>query len=298
MNIVLSPVNKIYGPALKKYQSKPFFGQNKDSFERTPIIKSVEDISTIIGDKANEIGRGYYHIAYNIPQKHDCVLRIPRKFNLNRFKNADVEITDNEDKNLKINVGQKLAAVKLKDPQTGKSVELEILKKQQGKPFGIMPYVAYNKAKATVNMPNYDSKEMKEKHRASVEAIAKFPVSSYEKLIETVQEAAKSNYSFDFINSNNILYDEKTQSINLVDLDYGKGEIDYGKILYALTDSSYIKIYNSIGYDVGEEERTKTGENISKITDKFMAAMENKGLNAELEKSMMSFFTLFSGAIF
>ncbi len=298
MNIIINPIIKTFNISLGKPQNRIIFGQKNDSFEKTPVISSVEEITEITGNRDNELGRGYYHIVYKIPKQPDYVLRVPLKFNPNKYQNAELSISESEDKSLKFNAGQKMAVITLKNDNSKGKVNLEILKKQKGIPLGVMPYSVYDKAKKTIDVPDYDSKEMKEKHEKSLEIISSFPLSSYEKLIENIQKARKSNYSFDYFNSNNILYDEASQSLNLIDLEFGgKKKISYGSILFALTDSAYLKTYNTQGYDVGEEARNKTGENVSTITDKFMAALKNKCPDIDAEEALEDYFTLYMTSI-
>ena len=302
MKISQFPINNIiFNNAIPKRQVN--FGLASDVFERTtkdtPAVswfksQTYGSLKNILNNRANEIGRGYFHIAYNIPKEKDLVIRTKRSFNINQHQNSDISIKDTEDKSLKINIGQSLASIIFTNRNSKKQQEIEILRKQNGEPVGVKPYEIVRKK---MSIEEYSSKEMKEKYAKSLQALADFPVAAYEKLIDTLQEASKCNYCFDYINSNNLLYDTKTKSINVIDLEKGSGILNYGSILYALTNTSYAKVYNNIGYEVPMEEMEKTVANSEKVMQNFIKALENKGLAEEAEDCMLCYFGMMMGAL-
>ncbi|MBQ9246335.1 hypothetical protein IJ182_08725 [bacterium] len=257
---------------------------------------SKDEILSIINDKTNEIGRGYCHIAYNMPAHASCVLRVESDFNPLKFKNAKIKITKEEDKNLKVNIGQKVAQIELTTENGEKSQTIEVLKKQEGKPVGVTPYEVLLKNKDIKGINEYSSKEMKELHKKAIDTISKFPLSSYEKLVDTLQQASKCNYCFDYFNSNNLLYDEKKQDINVIDMVYGASDINYGSVLFALTNGAYSKTYYNEGYQLSNEEKRQTQKNTEIIIEKFMQALVNQGLEKEKDNCLTSYLALFMGS--
>ena len=280
-----------------------YFGMTCDVFERTtPNNSAIEwfkkqspdDIKRILNNPDNKIGHGFSHIAYNIPGNEDFVLRTSIDFDVNKISEIKPVIKDIEDKQLKINAGQPMAIITYKNPKTRKSQVIEILRKQKGIPVGVFPQEVYEVQK---NKLRYTSKVHKDRYSKSLEALAKFPVSSFEKLIEDIQEASKCNYTFDYLNSNNLLYDEETQSIGIIDLEKGRSEINYGAVLYALTNASYLKMYHGVGYKVSQKDKDKAFENNQQIMEKFIKAMENKGLNDLTDDCMMTYASVFFGIL-
>ena len=291
MKISQLPVNSIiFNNKICKRQVN--FGLSSDTFEKSTNENNGADspqnnpfssinVKDIISDSKNKIGQGYSHIAYNIPGKPD-----------DSINNSVQSIKNVEDAQLKVNIGQPIVEISF-PCDDGTIQTVEILKKQEGMPFGVMPYDAMLKEDNNIE---YSSKELKEKYAISIADLAEFPVESYEKLIDTIQEASRCNYCFDFLNSNNILYDKKSKSINIIDLDKSCGIINYGSVLYALTNIPYAKIYHNIGYEVPKEDRNKTIKHSEEITGKFIQAMKNKGLEKEVEGCMVSYLALFLGA--
>ena len=300
MNIVFSPVKNI-SYITKGCMNTTFCSRlHKDTFEHTiqPTINihsiSKQNIKDIV-TKKNKIGRGYSHIAYDIPTQPDFVLRTPIDFDVNSLTHSSITQEECEDKNLRINIGQKVSEIKIIDNNTNTIYTLEVLKKQKGVPLGIEPLQVFEKTNE--NIQDYSSKKTKQKYANSIQTVANFPISAYEKLIDDLQTASKNNYYFDYFNSNNILYDKDTQSINMIDLEKGADVINYGAVLYALTDTDYAKTFHNIGYQVPSDEKNNTIKNVNTIVEKYMQAMKNKGLEQEIQSCMHEYFALFMGAM-
>ena len=223
------------------------------------------------------------------------MLRVLRETNFN-YNDFNVEkLTDTEDKNLKINIGQSIGNIKLRNSNK-MSVIVDVLKKQRGASIGNPPPRAicneYNEELREGEEP-YEAMSRKTKYAKSLESLASLPVETYEELIQKVKEASKLGYKFDYLNSNNLLVDEENQQINLIDMDRIRGgEEDYGSLLYALTNIKYFGTYCS-KYDgnlVDADKQLEAIENTVQIAKKYLEAMKRQNVKFNTEKPTIEFF--------
>ncbi|MBQ9246321.1 hypothetical protein IJ182_08655 [bacterium] len=276
---------------------------NTEKQETNAFIKWVEDndfiqsqLPMLLLDKENIIGSGFSHKTYAIPNNDDYILRTA---NYNTFNDVDyrsAEIIDTEDKNLKINIGQQVARIELKT-HSGYPLSIEVLKKQTGKPIGEPPAQAlYNESTGTLrdDVESYESLNRKQNYAKSLEKLAQLPVESYEKLISDIKSAGDAGYSFDHLNSNNLLLDEEKQSINLIDMDKNKIGINYGNILYALTNINYFSTFSSRTGDnpMPQNEIEQAIDNTVTITQKYILAMRAQGVKFDKKNVSMEFHDL------
>ena len=310
MNIKFNPykpVNITFGEP-KQHAKRPEL--TTDVFVKTtkPAEKSSNDFikwanendfllgslpTMLLNEEETEIGRGFTHKTYAIPGNDDYILRTA---NYNDFRDVDystVKLIDTEDKNLKLNVGQQVALINLQDHQ-GMPMSIEVLKKQTGKPIGNPPAeVLYDERTRELKegATPYEASERKEHYAESLSKLAQLPVESYEKLISDVTEAAKAGYSFDHLNSNNLLLDEKNESINLIDMDKNKLGVNYGNLIYAITNINYFDTYKA---QHGENPVSpgKVGlaiDDTVHIVQKYMLAMRNQGVKFDRKSQTFEF---------
>lgn len=301
-------INKIQTiPVINKAFTKtvPFrAGKIEDIFERTTKPASGSDNKAIqwlenedyvnkrlikdISNPQNKIGSGFSHSGFVIPGNNEYVLRVSNsEISKNQF--AKYEIKDTEDKNLKINIGQSVAEITLKDKNGTKISDIEVLRRQNGYPLGVKPYSTIYNEDFSIRQGElpYEAPERKADYEKSIEAVAKMPVEAFETLLDNINEASDKGYRFDFLNSNNILIDEKNNSLNLIDMEkrgqYSK--IDNASILYALTNIEYYNTYKS-EFDnnpKSDDETKKAFENTMEIITKYTTAMKNKGLKFDTQ---------------
>lgn len=243
---------------------------NSTNFLELPLKEILDD--------SNKIGSGFSHTTYNINGNDDYILRTANncKYSMEDLNSSSKTIIDTKD-NLDINIGQKIAEIKLDTKNA--STPIEVLKKQTGTPIGVLPYSAISNEDSGELNPNelpYEDISRKQQYLKSIHNISELPVESYEKFILDLQEAAKSGYSLDHLNSNNLLYDEEKQSINLIDMNKRSKDADMGDALYALTNIYYFPtfIYEN---DSKQEVNQAFTETIA-IFDKFTQAMKNLGV--------------------
>lgn len=311
----ISPVSfgNLYKPAFTTNNTSFTSRLKKDEFVRTtnPVTSSevqnaeestflnwveesgiIEKLPEILRNPDNIIGTGFRHKVYQIPGCDDYVLRVLRETNFN-YNDFNVErYTDTEDRNLKINIGQSIGNIKLRNSNK-MTVIVDVLKKQKGTSIGNPPPQAicneYSGELREDEEP-YEAMSRKIKYADSLKSLAALPVETYEELIQKVKEASKLGYKFDYLNSNNLLVDEENQQINLIDMDRARGsEEDYGSLLCALTNIDYFGTYFSKydGNPVDWEEIDQAIKNTKEITKKYIEAMKKQ--NVKFEKPTDSF---------
>ena len=277
---------------------------NNNSFikwaQETDFIKT--QLPEILANPKYKLGSGFSHSAYMIPGNEAYILRTPntkvqKDYN---FKNADIK--DTEDKDLNVNIGQEVASIEVPTDE-GISIQIQVLKKQTGKPIGVPPsqavYIEDTDILRDGEIP-YEARERKEQYASTIHTVAQLPVETYEKLIDDIRAAEKAGYCFDHLNSNNLLIDEEKGSINLIDMDKNKLPANLGNVLYALTNINYFSTFRS-QYDscpMGNEEISKAFEDTVKIIDKFIQAMKNKGEKFNRDECSYEFFNLINSIPF
>ncbi len=245
-------------------------------------VNLEKTIKETILNKDNVLGNGFSNTVYKIPENDEYVLRVSsasKKSVEELIKNSEIEIINCENANLKGNYGQQIAEIKLK----GTYERIEILKKQEGKTYGVPPTAVIYEENGEIRAGQvpYEDISRKEQYENSLASIAKYPVESYEKLIEDALRAQRAGFAFDFENANNFMYDDKTQSINMIDLNQRgtpfKNEL--GNILWCLMCTDYAGTYfGSPESEISNERKQKTLNNNVEIIEKFTRAMKNKGV--------------------
>ena len=268
--------------------------------EKTDFLKS--QLPYIFSNPDCKIGSGFFHAAYSIPGNDEYILRIPKNQEFQIFDFSNAIIKDKEDKNLRINIGQEVATIEL-PKEKGIPTTIEILKKQKGKAIGIPPlqtlFIPGTGVLKSNELP-YDDLARKEYYASTIHKVAQLPISAYEKLISDIREAEKFDYHFDHLNSNNLLIDEESGVINIIDMEKMKVPVFLGDLLYALTNMNYFSTFSSQHnkYAVAEEMVNKVIMDIVEIIDKFIQAMRNKGEKFNREECAYEFFRFMSSLPF
>ena len=296
MNINAISFNGIYKIQQPKSQYIQHFGNNSDTVELTskPVSRNNHDdilnklssaqlMQSIFSNPQNKLGEGFTHSVYSIPDNDEYVLRVSNNFDPDIIDFSNPTVKDTEDKDLKINIGQEIAELTYnRKDYPGTYERVSVLRKQKGKSVGVPPAETMYYPETEILRPGktcYESQENREKYASSIKAIAKLPLSAYERLLDNVTEAYNHGYYFDYLNSNNILYDEDSQSLNLIDMEKSRRYLNYGNLLYALTNISYYNTYtDNYNNPISDEEFNEiTGATIT-IIDKYLQAMRNKNL--------------------
>ena len=290
-------------PQTKKYATLPKL--QYDTFQKSPSFTgkvgfeswmlrndlTFKDIQDIISDDENIIGQGNYSTAYQIPNCEEYCLKI-NTYDKGDLKQADfskAKITDTEDKSLKINIGQQVAKISIAREYLPISYEIEVLKKQKGESIGTPHPDALVRGEYThtlrEGLASYEDYSRKEKYARTIHKVAQLPVQAYERLILEFLEAKNAGYSFDHLNSNNLLVDSENERINIVDMEHGEiGNL--ASLLYALTNIQYNSTFCDEWYNpVPEEQRTQAKNDTIEIIVKFMEALDELGLSYDTSKT-------------
>lgn len=287
----------------------PIFRGTVDSFEKTSknvsqndFIKWAQNTSFLknglensLTNPANILGKGFSHIAYTIDGNNDYILRTSN-ISPNILDFTSAKIVDTEDKELGINIGQQIAEIKVNRKGKYPFPEIiEVLKKQTGESIGIAPNQALyieSTGELREGEKPYEDISRKEKYAKTIHQVAQLPLSAYEELIETIQNAQKKGYVLDHLNSNNLLVDETNQSINIIDMEKKGTKADYGNVLYALTNIYYFETFTS-QYDSAKMSKDKINQAFQDtldIIDKFTQAMKKKQVKFDKDNCSLEFF--------
>ncbi len=279
-------------PAFKGDEENSSFAKWAD---KTNFLK--ESFPNIITNRDNILGSGYSHSTYVIPGNDEYILRGPNyksvERNLNQFDFSTAKFNETEDKNLKINIGQSVGNV-IVETDSGIPMAFQVLKKQEGTSYGIPHYTAISDeitGEVREGELPYEAPERKEKYAKSLETAANMPLEAYSQLISDLEEASKAGYQFDHLNSNNFLLDTKNNRFNLIDMDKKNGEVNYGNILYALTNINYFPTYTSKSPfgEVSGKEIEKAIDNTIQIIDKFTTAMKENDVKFDKDNTTFEF---------
>ena len=301
---LLQNIQKIT-PLKQNYTTKPSFKGSDDAF--LPSFKAPTDyekfenwarenkfqekVKDIISNEENVLGNGFSNTVYQIPENDEYVLRVgnsSKKEIEEQLKDSKIEIIKNGSDNLQGNYGQQIAELKLENSYA----RIEVLKKQQGKTYGVPPTAVIYEENGNLRAGEvpYEDISRKEQYEKSLAAIAKYPVSSYEKLIEDILRAQRAGYAFDFENANNFMYDNKTQSINMIDL-VRRGtpfKNELGNILWSLVCTNYSGTYfKSDENEISNARKNETMKNNLEIIEKFTLAMKNKGVKFDYNNARL-----------
>jgi len=278
------------GVTMPKIQKDTFVKNNninfkgtKSSFEKWMEENNLtlSDIKNIISNNENILGAGFDNTTFSIPDCDEYVLRV-RSNLLSFVLNSDFEnatIINTEDKNLDINIGQQVAEI-LPKTIIPFPAGIEVLKKQYGESVGVQPSetIQYGEIE-------YEDYQRKNKYARTIHKVASLPIESYETLITEIKKAEELGYTFDHLNSNNLLVDENNQRINIIDMEKrGKRGDTMANLLYALTNIRYYSTYTSQTYcPVSDNERHQAYQDSMEIIGKFAQAMKNQGLKFDRE---------------
>lgn len=272
--------------------------EKKGSFsqwaEETDFIKSK--LGEVLLNDEHKIGAGFSNTAYNIPGNDDYVLRMPtRGIKRIYIPNIEKALIKEFDSNIDINIGQKVAEIIIPSQWAKEGQEdwsktvVEVLRKQTGEAVGVQPpetlvYSTDFSTEFKADELPYEDITRKKKYERTIDKLANLPIESYETLISEFTKAIEAGYSFDHLNSNNILVDGKRERINLIDMGYSephkKGTPDYANLLYSLTNISYYSTFLSDynNEEISQEQKNKATKNTIEIISKFMQAMKNQGV--------------------
>lgn len=244
---------------------------------------TLNDIKSIISNKDSEIGSGNSHTTFSIPNCKEYCIRILTN-DIEGIKTADfsqAKFLDVEDKNLKINIGQKVGLITVQRDLPF-PYQIEILRRQEGESIGVQPPETlvtgdfYSVQKEGV--APYEDYSRKEKYARTIHEVAKLPVEAYEKLIQEFNEGQEAGYSFDYLNSNNLLVDSKEGKINLIDMEQGC-PCDLSGLLYALTNAQYYNTFvNRWCEPVDDVKINQATKDTIAIIRKFAQALKNQGI--------------------
>ncbi|MCD7740115.1 MAG: hypothetical protein LUH11_02055 [Candidatus Gastranaerophilales bacterium] len=251
-----------------------------DWAEKTDFIHT--QLRDILSNSGEKIGSGFSHSAFSIAGNDDFILRMSNSDLNNVYNYESALLRDCEDKKLKVDTGQKVADIEIKD-EHNLPHRIQVLRKQKGEPLGVAPPQAvFNPETGDLRdgeLP-YESLERKHYYASTIHKTAQLPVKSYERLIDDIQNAANAGYTFDHLNSNNFLIDCDEKAINIIDMNKADFKADYGNVLYALTNIDYYSTFAS-KYDnnpVSDEELNQAITDTMKIIEKFIKAMQNKNV--------------------
>lgn len=308
-SISFSPIN-----FLPNYQRKTTnsvsFGQIEDSFKRTTPKSEFEKFSewmrktgfdeseliSILNNKENEIGHGSSHIAYRIPGNDDYVLRTYKPTKIDSIN--DIKFLDKEDRNLKINIGQRIGLFTFKNDK-GLTEGVEVLKKANGNSYGVPDQTAIYDEFGNIKEGEepYESSIRAKDYKTLLDIASSYDVKVFEDAIERLQEAAKANYSFDALNPNNILLAE--DEINLIDFDNFNLDFEPFEFLYSLINMNYFMTYQSeyLNLATPEEKKEAFFETID-IINKYIQALQNKGIKYDYSSRHMKANEVFTSLPF
>ena len=255
-----------------------------------------EKIGDILSNPNLIIGKGFTHNAYSIPENDEYVLRVGRSQE-DFLKDADwknMKITDSQDKNLTLNIGQSIAFIEAPAKKLF-PVYLEVLKKQTGYPLGIKPSATIYTEDGNLRKGElpYEDISRKEYYAKSIHEVSQMPQEAFEKLIDDLNAAGEAGYAFDHLNSNNLLVDTKNQAINLIDMEKGLKKPRWDAVLYALTNIDYYSTYTSYYAEpaMSNEQKQQVTNDTITIIKKFIQAMKNKGEKFDKYRLSYEFLT-------
>lgn len=283
-------------PQARNMNNSKFVGLQKDTFQRNISFKGTlnfetwmlqhdltfKDIQNIILDKENLIGSGNSNTAIAIPNCDDYCLRLSN-WDLRSIGGADfskAKIQNTKDSNLEANIGQEVAKITI-ERDIPIPYEIQVLRKQEGESIGVQPPETlicgeYN-SRTKDGVAPYEDFSRKEKYARTMHKLSQLPTESFEQLIKDYKEAQNAGYSFDYLNSNNLLVDENNKKINLIDMSKG-APTDISGLFYALVNAQYYRTFASNDYNVvDEKQRAQTTADVVQIIRKFIQAMKNQG---------------------
>ena len=296
-----------------KQSNITFRGLESDTFCRhTPKEKPIEDdyaafenwvnetpdaaqkLAQMVQNPNNKLGSGFTHTAYKFEGNDNFVLRVSNNTPSGNLDFERATIKDEENKNLDVNIGQRIGRVTIPTDNQYKRLSIDVLKRQAGSSLGNPPIEAIVDpitGEIKEGELHYHDVKRKENYMNSIHKVANMPVSAYEDLIWTTQKAAEAGYSLDIENSNNLLVDEENQKINIIDTSISDLPADFGGLLFALTNIDYFDTFISDYENTGmsEEQDRQVIKDTIEITKKYTQAMKNLGVRFDKNYSYKFF---------
>ncbi len=251
----------------------------EDTFEKTTSnIFSAENLREIFLNSENKIGHGANNVVYSIPDNDEYVLRVnKRHFYPETITKA--EYTD-LDKCEDFNIGQMVGRIKVNGGPMGTSQFIEVLRKQEGKSYGVPHHSAFKADFAFENEIPYEDYSRKMSFKTLLDKASKMDITAYEKMLETFNKAQEAGYSFDPFNSNNLLLTDS--DINMIDFSCSGPKCSYLELLNMITNHEYLSLFY-MDPKIDEFLKHEAYEQTLTIISKFLKAMQNKGLKLNFD---------------
>ena len=260
----------------KKISFKGNLEASGDTFERSlNNIFSPENLKGIFLNPENKIGHGANNIVYSIPDNDRFVLRVYKNY----FQPECITKTEytDTDKHEDFNIGQKVGYIKADGGPFGMCQIIEILKKQEGKSYGV-PHISAITDENGRLLPNeapYEDYSRKISFKTLLDKASKMDTEAYEKMLDTFSEAQEAGYGFDPLNVNNLLLTD--EEINMVDFEKSGIKCSYLELLNLITNHDYLRTFY-MAHDIDESLKHEAYEQTVTIISKYLQAMQNKGL--------------------
>jgi len=274
-----SPIQKMTNfnrPVFKGIQNL-----ENDTFERSEDnIFSPENLTNIFSNPDNEIGHGANNRVFKIPGNEKYVLRVGKNFFNPNITSAKLTKNDTDSD---FNIGQKVATITTNGMMPYMPQFIEVLKKQEGTSYGVPHYSAISDESGML-LPNeapYEDASRKASFKMLLDKASSINVEGYEKMLETFTKAQNAGYSFDPLNSNNILLTDS--SINMIDFNVSSAKCSYLELLNSLTNHDYMPVYMHDTTFVDDASKADAYNKAVIIISKFIEAMQNQGLTFDYE---------------
>lgn len=234
--------------------------------------KSIKNIIlSSIQNKENYIASGLHADVYSIPKVDNYLIRIERKdFSPQKF--IDNQIIPEAQNELAPNFGQFIAK---------NNHGFFIIKKVFGESHSLhnWPEVVQGLEYGTGEMSNDNAKIILNK----VTKLSKFPQKSFDDLANNIQKLNKyTDCEIDILNPNNLIVDDKTKAINVIDLWYQHS--DNGSIAPFNGTDSMINLmldpltHNKVSEKLKPEEKEQFKYSSNQIIKKVFIAADKFGL--------------------
>lgn len=225
----------------------------------------LEQIETIAEQTGRILGSGFEGEVIEIPNNENWVIKRFKRTNLAQMPLEKPTINKIDDIAPNINIGQAVAYIRIPVGRNC-SKTYYILKKQTGQSLGIDKTCGNEVSEHNNNL-----------HINSLKKLANAPQSAYDKLVKDINYITQQGYMLDYINPNNLMYDNEKQEIHIVDVEdklYDKTN-QYGEMLFCLLDTEYSdRFLISCKEPVKKEEVRQLTEN---IVNKYFEAMYKNG---------------------
>ncbi len=275
---ILSQVSSYYSNIA--FEKKLSYSDFLVSMRRVYKNKSLKNvILSTINDEKNFIGSGFSANAYNIPGIPDYIIRIERRrFTPQNFINSTIR--EEKQNELAPNFGQYIAT---------NGHGFYINKKVIGESHSLPDWSnTIQKIQAGEEIKHRDAKFFLDK----LKNLSEFPQNSFDEIAQNINLLNKYTKSeIDIINPNNLIIDNNTKRIGLIDLWYK--HIDNGShepyngidslINLMLDPFIHKKVYNKLS----NNDKDKLIEYSTKIINKILEAGENNGLSRTKNNAML-----------